>query len=171
MTTLEKIKSKVTRIDIDELIERLKIELKIPAETETENETENEENASSNVDSEKLLEYALYDTLLIILDVTHLKKVNDTLYSIWVNMIKDYWYLNKYDELVKSSETTGESESDTTGDVKSIAQGNEKIEFYEKGSTVEINGTRYHAGTINFDTNLLREKYKSDLYRHRVMRW
>ncbi len=32
MTTLEKIKSKVTRIDIDELIERLKVELKIPVE-------------------------------------------------------------------------------------------------------------------------------------------
>lgn len=167
MTTLEKIKSKVTRIDIDELIDRLKVELKIPAKTET----ENIENKSLNVDSEKLLEYALYDTLLIILDITHLKKVDDSLYSIWVNMIKDYWYLNKYDELVKSNDTTGESESDTTGDVKSIAQGNEKIEFYEKGSTVEINGTRYHAGTINFDTNLLREKYKSDLYRHRVMRW
>lgn len=167
MTTLEKIKSKVTRIDIDELIERLKIELRIPEKTKT----ENEEETSSNVDSEKLLEYALYDTLLIILDVTHLKKVDDSLYSIWVNMIKDYWYLNKYDELVKESETTGESETDTTGDVKSIAQGNEKIEFYEKGSTVEINGTRYNAGTINFDTNLLREKYKSDLYRHRVMRW
>ena len=40
MTTLEKIKSKVTRIDIDELIERLKIELKIPKETKTENEEE-----------------------------------------------------------------------------------------------------------------------------------
>lgn len=167
MTTLEKIKSKVTRIDIDELIERLKMELKVLEKTET----GNEENTNLNVDSEKLLEYALYDTLLIILDVTHLKKVDDSLYSIWVNMIKDYWYLNKYDMLLKSKEESAESENELTGDIKGITQGNEKIEFYEKRSTIEINGTSYNAGTINFDTNILKEKYKSDLYRHRVMRW
>ncbi len=65
-------------------------------------------------------------------------------------MIKDYWYLNKYNELLKSSEITGNSENEATGDVKSVAQGNEKIEFYEKSSIVNINGVNYQAGTINF---------------------
>lgn len=167
MTILEKIKSKITRIDINELIERLKFELKIPEKKEA----KDEESTNSNVDNEKLLEYALYDTLLIILDVTHLKKVDDSLYSIWINMIKDYWYLNKYNELLRNNEIAGSSESEATGDVKSISQGNEKIEFYEKAPIVNINGVHYQAGTINFDTNILREKYKFDLYRHRVMRW
>lgn len=168
MTTLEKIKAKVTRIDIDELIKRLKMELKIKESEET-SETEDTEIRTSNVDGQVLLEYAMYDTLLIILDITHLKKVNEDLYSIWINMIKDYWYLNKYDKLIKSSEDDNSDDEDI--EVSSIKEGDTQVNFSSKSSTININGTKYSTGTINFDENILREKYKKDLYRHRVMRW
>lgn len=158
MATLEKIKAKVTHIDIDELIKRLKLELKI---------TESEE--ASNENAKTLLEYAIYDTLLLILDITHLKKVNEDLYSIWINMIKDYWYLHKYDKLIKSSEDDDSSNDDL--EVSSIKEGDTQVNFSSKSSTININGTKYATGTINFDKNILKEKYKYDLYRHRVMRW
>lgn len=165
MTTLEKIKSKVTRIDIDELIKRLKIELKIK---EKASETEDAEIKTSGVDGQVLLEYAMYDTLLIILDITHLKKINEDLYSIWISMIKDYWYLNKYDNLIKSNDDDSDNEDI---EVSSIKEGDTQVNFSSKSSTININGTKYSTGTINFDENILREKYKKDLYRHRVMRW
>lgn len=154
MDILKEIKSK-TDIDIELLTKRLSTEL------------------STTDENKEMLNYAIYDTLIIILDVTHQYRVRKCLYTTWINMIKDYWYLNKYDKLGKNNEGSGESESqsESTGDVKSITQGNEKIEFYEKSSTVEINGTLYKTGTIDFTTNLLREKYKEDLYRHRRMRW
>lgn len=166
MTTLEKIKAKVTHIDIDELIKRLKMELKIKESEET---TEDAESKISNVDGQIFLEYAIYDTLLIILDITHLKKVNEKLYSIWINMIKDYWYLNKYDKLIKSSEDDNSDDDDM--EVSSIKEGDTTVNFSSKSSTININGTKYATGTINFDENILKEKYKKDLYRHRVMRW
>jgi len=163
---LEKIKSKVSHIDIEELIKRLKIELKIKESEET-TETEDTKNTNSNVDAQTLLEYAMYDTLLIILDVTHLKKVDDSLYSIWVNMIKDYWYMNNYDTLLNE---TDEDETTENLEVSSIKEGDTQVNFSKK-NTININGTYYSTGTINFDENILREKYKKDLYRHRVMRW
>lgn len=165
MTILEKIKSKVIRIDINELIERLKLELKIKEKSETE-ETEN---TDSKTNAQTLLEYALYDTLLIILDITHLKKIDESLYSIWVNMIKDYWYMNKYNKLINSSEDENSEDDDL--EVSSIKEGDTQVSFSSNSSTININGTRYSVGTIDFDENILREKYEEDLYRHRRMRW
>lgn len=162
MTTLEKIKSKVTHIDVKELKKRLEIELKI---------TRNKDTSSDNADT--LLEYALYDTLLIILDVTHLKKIDENLYSIWINMIKDYWYLNKYDQLIKSLEESESSETDEDDllEVSSIKTGDTQVNFTSKSSSININGTKYSTGTVDFVKNILREKYKEDLYRHRKFRW
>ena len=162
MTTLEKIKSKVTHIDVKELKKRLEIELKI---------TRNKDTSSDNADT--LLEYALYDTLLIILDVTHLKKIDENLYSIWINMIKDYWYLNKYDQLIKSLEVSESSETDEDDllEVSSIKTGDTQVNFTSKSSSININGTKYSTGTVDFVKNILREKYKNDLYQHRKFRW
>ena len=162
MTTLEKIKSKVTHIDVKELKKRLEIELKI---------TRNKDTSSDNADT--LLEYALYDTLLIILDVTHLKKIDENLYSIWINMIKDYWYLNKYDQLIKSLEESESSETDEDDllEVSSIKTGDTQVNFTSKSSSININGTKYSTGTVDFVKNIFREKYKEDLYRHRKFRW
>lgn len=162
MTTLEKIKSKVTHIDVKELKKRLEIELKI---------TRNKDTSSDNADT--LLEYALYDTLLIILEVTHLKKIDENLYSIWINMIKDYWYLNKYDQLIKSLEESESSETDEDDllEVSSIKTGDTQVNFTSKSSSININGTKYSTGTVDFVKNILREKYKEDLYRHRKFRW
>lgn len=158
MTTLEKIKTKVTHIDIDELIKRLKMELKII--------NKEKEESTSEINPNSLLEYAMYDTLLIILDITHQKKINESLYSIWISMIKDYWYLNKYDKLINSS-----SEEEDNLEVSSIKEGDTQVNFSSNSSTIDINGTKYSVGTINFDINVLTEKYKKDLYRHRKFRW
>lgn len=158
MTTLEKIKTKVTHIDINELIKRLKMELKII--------NKEEEESTSEINQNSLLEYAMYDTLLIILDITHQKKINESLYSIWISMIKDYWYLNKYDKLINSS-----SEEEDNLEVSSIKEGDTQVNFSSNSSTIDINGTKYSVGTINFDINVLTEKYKKDLYRHRKFRW
>ena len=155
MTTLEKIETKVTRIDIDELIKRLRLELKIP----------NDETTKDN--AQMLLEYAIYVTLSLILDVTHLKKLDDSLESIWISMIKDYWYLNKYDKLANPNE----EDIDDNLEVSSIKEGDTQVNFSSTSSTININGTKYSTGTINFDKNILIEKYKKDLYRHRKFRW
>lgn len=177
MTTLENIKSKVTHIDIDELIKRLEFELKIRECIQTETseciKTENDECIQfEDVDVKQLLQYSMYDTLLIILDITHLKKINEALYSIWVNMIKDYWYLNKYDvllESLKQNETKGENNEDL--EVSSIKAGDVQVNFSQKSNLVDINGTYFSTGKIDFDKNILVEKYKKDLYRHRKLRW
>lgn len=149
--TLENIKSKVTHIDIDELVTRLKMELKL-------NEIADETQRANAI---ILLEYALYDTLLIILDVTHLRKIDDSLYSIWIGMIKDYWYLNRYDKLINPTE-------EEITNVSSIKEGDTQVNF---SNSININGITYSTGTIEFDKNILVEKYKKDLYRHRKLRW
>ena len=154
MSTLEKIKSKVISIDIDELKEIIKLELDIP-DTEKAN---------------KLLEISIYKTLLIVLDMTNREKIINKLYGTWMDMIKDYWVLNKYDKKVKQSEDEEEDYSDNL-EVSSIKEGDTQVSFSQKSNTTNINGTTYSTGTINFDENILREKYKKDLYRHRVMRW
>ena len=168
MTTLEKIEKKVSNIDVSELISRLKVELKISETDETEETTE--ETTGTTIDAETLLEYAIYDTVMLILDVTHQKKVTEEMYSILINMIKDYWYLNKYDDLLDGD---SDDESDSAADtmVSSIKEGDTQVNFSQKTSSVTINGITYSTGTINFDQNILVEKYKNDLYRHRKLRW
>lgn len=152
MSILEKLKNR-TKIDVDKLIERLKKEL-------------------STKDTEQI-EYTLYDTLVIILDVTHQPKVPEGLYTTWLRMAKDYWYLNGFDKIVSNEEAEGEAQDKKIeqGQIKSIAIGDTTTTFVDQSSQVEINGIRYNTGTVEFSEDALIEKYKKDLYRHRKMRW
>ena len=87
-------------------------------------------------------------------------------------MTKDYWYLNKYDTLFQNdnSEAQNENSNSNKKSIKSIQVGDTTTTFVDKSSQIEINGTTYNTGTINFDENILKEKYKSALYRHRRFR-
>lgn len=156
---IDKIKNK-TNINIDKFIERLKDELFI----NTISDEEKKKKANEQ------LVYCIYDVLIIILDVTHQNIILDGLYTTWLNMVKDYWYLNKYDnQFVKNidaEKTEGENVK-----VKSIQVGDTTTTFADITSQIEINGTTYNTGTIDFDNDILIEKYKKALYRHRKMRW
>ena len=149
MEVVEKLKNR-TNIDVDQLIERLSKEL-------------------SSKDTSQI-EYALYDTLIIILDVTHQQKVPSELYTTWLRMTKDYWYLNGFDKLNKSEGET-EDKSKEKREIQSISIGDTKTTFVDKSSQISINGVTYSTGTINYSEDALIEKYKKDLYRHRKMRW
>ena len=149
MEVVEKLKNR-TNIDVDQLIERLSKEL-------------------SSKDTSQI-EYALYDTLIIILDVTHQPKVPSELYTTWLRMTKDYWYLNGFDKLNKSDGETGDKSKDNR-EIQSISIGDTKTTFVDKSSQISINGVTYSTGTINYSEDALIEKYKKDLYRHRKMRW
>lgn len=152
MNILEKIKNKST-IDIDSLLDRLKKELNI-----------------KNKYSEQL-QYALLDTLNIILNHTHLNKVEDELYTLLYRMTKDYWFLNKYDKLIKEKDLDKNNSVEEQSSIKSITVGDTTTTFYDETSKVEINGVKYDAGTIDFSEDAFVEKYKRELYKHRVMRW
>ena len=149
MEVLEKLKNR-TNIDVDQLIERLSKEL-------------------SSKDTSQI-EYALYDTLIIILDVTHQPKVPSELYTTWLRMTKDYWYLNGFDKLNKNDGET-EDKSKEKREIQSISIGDTKTTFVDKSSQISVNGVTYSTGTINYSEDALIEKYKKDLYRHRKMRW
>lgn len=149
MEVREKLKNR-TNIDVDQLIERLCKEL-------------------SSKDTSQV-EYALYDTLVIILDVTHQAKVPSGLYTTWIRMTKDYWYLNGFDKLNKTDGEAG-SEAQEKREIQSISIGDTKTTFADKSSQININGVTYTAGSIDYSEDALIEKYKKDLYRHRKMRW
>ncbi len=156
---VDKIKNK-TNIDVDKFIERLKKELSI-------NTISNDEKKK---EANEQLVYCIYDVLVIILDVTHQNIISEGLYTTWLNMVKDYWYLNKYDDhFVKSIDA--EENEDKNVKVKSIQVGDTTTTFADTTSQIEINGTTYNTGTIDFDNDILIEKYKKALYRHRKMRW
>lgn len=160
MSMLDRIKNR-TLIDVDFLIKRLAKELKVI-----------NENKEIPEDAENQIIYSLHDTLIIILDTTRQDKVPEGLYTTWLNMTKDYWYLNKYDTLFQNnnSETeSGDSNSNKKA-IKSIQVGDTTTTFIDKSSQIEINGTIYNTGTINFDEDILKEKYKNALYRHRRFR-
>lgn len=161
MSMLDRIKNR-TLIDVDFLIKRLAKELKVI----------NEKKEEIPQDAEEQIICSLYDTLIIILDTTHQDKVPEGLYTTWLNMTKDYWYLNKYDTLFQNnnSETGSEDSNSNKKSIKSIQVGDTTTTFVDKSSQIEINGTIYNTGTINFDENILKEKYKSALYRHRKFR-
>lgn len=172
MDILEEIKSK-TSIDIDRMMKRLELELKTKKCMRTETDecirTEKDECIEfEGADVQELMQYCIYDTMLIILDVTHLRRIDESLYSIWVAMAKDYWFLNKYDVLILSKEERQKREEMK---VKSIAIGDTTTTFADTSSQVEINGIMYNTGTIDFSKNFLLEKYKKDLNRHRRLRW
>ena len=149
MEVVEKLKNR-TNIDVDQLIERLSKEL-------------------SSKDTSQI-ENALYDTLVIILDVTHQPKVPSELYTTWLRMTKDYWYLNGFDKLNKNDGET-EDKSKEKREIQSISIGDTKTTFVDKSSQISVNGVTYSTGTINYSEDALIEKYKKDLYRHRKMRW
>lgn len=154
MTVLDKIKNR-TKIDVDLLKKRLIKELNINEKID---------------DAVEQLEYALFDILVIILDTTHQPKVPDGLYTTWLRMTKDYWYLNGYDKLFKDK-TEGEGSSNSKAKVKSLQIGDTTTTFADTTSQVEINGVTYSTGTVEYSEDGLIEKYKKDLYRYRKMRW
>ncbi len=156
---LKKIYNK-TNIDMATFIKRLERELSI-------SEIKDEE--SKKLANEQLV-CSIYDTMIIILDTTHQEKVPEGLYTTWIRMIKDYWYLNKYDkQFVKNTDVDSNENSNVK--IKSIQIGDTTTTFADTSSQIDINGTTYNTGTIDFDEDILVEKYKKDLYRHRKMRW
>ena len=88
MSVLEKLKSKTNNIDVEQLKKRLIKELKL---------------TTDNKDAITQVEYSLLDTLVIILDTIHQSKIPDGLYTTWLRMTKDYWYLNGYDKLFNNT--------------------------------------------------------------------
>ena len=155
MSVLEKIKKRTNNIDVESLKKRLIKELKLKED---------------NADTTAQVEYSLLDTLVIILDTIHQEKIPDGLYTTWLRMTKDYWYLNGYDKLFNdTSEEEGNSKSNVK--VKSLQIGDTTTTFADTSSQVEINGIIYSTGTVEYSEDGLIEKYKKDLYRHRKMRW
>ena len=154
MSVLEKVQNR-TNIDVEMLKTRLIKELGVD---------EKQEDAVNQV------EYSLYDTLVLILEKIQQPKVPKGLYTTWLRMTKDYWYLNGYDKLFKNSES-GESDSDENAKVKKLQVGDTTTEFADTSSQVQINGVTYSTGTIKYSEDALIEKYKKDLYIHRKLRW
>lgn len=159
MDILEKIKNR-TQIDMIMFIKRLSKELSIDSITDKD----------KKASAEEQMIYSIYDTMIIILDVTHQAKVPEGLYTTWLRMTKDYWYLNKYDKQFVTN-TEADSQVNTNIKIKSIQTGDTTTTFADTSSQIDINGTTYNTGTVDFDEDILVEKYKKDLYRHRKMRW
>ncbi len=156
---LEKICNK-TNIDMKAFIERLEKELSIDTI---------QDEKSKKTASEQLV-YSIYDIMIIILDVTHQRKVPEGLYTTWIKMVRDYWYLNKYDKLfIKNTDINSDVSSNIK--IKSVQIGDTTTTFADTSSQIDINGTTYNTGIVDFDEDILVEKYKKDLYRHRKMRW
>lgn len=151
MNIIEEIRTKTT-FDIEPLIRRLKNDLGI-----------------KNKSSEQV-QYALFDTLNIILNETNRRKVPKELYSTLYRMTKDYWYLNNYDKLL-NSKNKDETPSLQNQQIKSITIGDTTTTFADTSSQININGVTYNTGTIEFSDNVLIEKYKTELYKYRKMRW
>mgnify|MGYP006943511904 FL=1 len=156
---LEEIYNK-TNIDMTAFIKRLEIELSITGIKDE----EKKKMASAQ------LVCSIYDTMIIILGKTHQDKILNDLYTTWLRMTKDYWYLNKYDKLfVKNIDINSNENSNLK--IKSIQIGDTTTTFADTSSQVEINGTTYNTGTVDFDEDILVEKYKKALYENRRMRW
>lgn len=156
---LEEIYNK-TNIDMTAFIKRLEIELSI-------NGIKDEE--KKKIASAQLV-CSIYDTMIIILGKTHQEKILNELYTTWLRMTKYYWYLNKYDKLfVKNIDIN--SDENFNLKIKSIQVGDTTTTFADTSSQIEINGTTYNTGTVDFDEDILVEKYKKALYENRRMRW
>lgn len=156
---LEEIYNK-TNIDMTAFIKRLEIELSITGIKDE----EKKKMASAQ------LVCSIYDTMIIILEKTHQDKILNNLYTTWFRMTKDYWYLNKYDKLfVKNIDISSDENSNLK--IKSIQIGDTTTTFADTSSQIEINGTTYNTGTVDFDEDILVEKYKKALYENRRMRW
>lgn len=159
MNILDKIKS-MTNIDVDIFVERLKKDFNIDKiEDEEKKETANTEMLN-----------AIYEVLILILDTIHQNKVPVGLYTTWLEMVRDYWYLNQYDKKYVSNIDIEENEKSNIR-VKSIQVGDTTTTFADTSSQIDINGTTYNTGTVDFNEDMLLEKYKKRLYKHRKMRW
>ena len=140
---LEEIYNK-TNIDMTAFIKRLEIELSI-------NGIKDEE--KKKMASAQLV-CSIYDTMIIILGKTHQEKILNELYTTWLRMTKDYWYLNKYDKLfVKNIDINSDENSNVK--IKSIQIGDTTTTFADTSSQIEINGTTYNTGTVDFDEDIL----------------
>ncbi len=156
---LEEIYNK-TNIDMTAFIKRLEIELSIVGIQDEE---------KKKMANAQLI-CSIYDTMIIILGKTHQEKILNNLYTTWLRMTKDYWYLNKYDKLfVKNIDINSDENSNLK--IKSIQIGDTTTTFADTSSQIEINGTTYNTGTVDFDEDILVEKYKKALYENRRMRW
>ena len=114
---LEEIYNK-TNIDMTAFIKRLEIELSI-------NGIKDEE--KKKIASAQLV-CSIYDTMIIILGKTHQEKILNELYTTWLRMTKDYWYLNKYDKLfVKNIDINSDENSNLK--IKSIQVGDTTTTF------------------------------------------
>ena len=154
MVVLNEIKNR-TNIDINYMITRLKKMLGIEKEEDIQN--------------------AMYEVMLIILDTINQSKIPNILYTTWLQMTTDYWFLNRYKEIFGNQESESGGESKTTSNsnssVKTLQVGDTTVTFSEESGTIEINGVRYKVGTINFIDDAILEKYKNRLYKHRKLRW
>ena len=105
MSIIEKIKRK-SRINIDDVVERLRREFNI---------TDKEEINTRLYD-------ALYETLQLILNTTNRDYIIEDMYSIWVDMTIDYWYLNGFDKKIsKLSVDTEQETKSNNANVKIIS--------------------------------------------------
>lgn len=149
---IEKIQRQ-SRINVNEVIERLKKELNV------------------NDAGKEQLNFALYDTLQLILNTTNRNYLIEDMYSIWINLIKDYWYLNGYDKKYNSSNSTSTEAqiNDETVKIKSIKRGDTETTFRESNNETNINGITYKTGTINYNEEVLINRYKTQLYKFRKL--
>lgn len=121
---------------------------------------------------EETIYNVLYDVIMIILNYTHLNKIPDELETILLEIAKDYYFLNGFNDINDSSNGENEENIISNGQtIKSIQRLNEKIEFNEESNITKINGRNYSTGTIEFDEDTLLKKYSNRLNRFRKMRW
>lgn len=153
MAIIDKIKNK-SRINVSEIITLLKKDL--------------------NVDDNGLedLYYSLYATLQLILNTTNRDYIIEDMFTLWVDMTKDYWFLNRYDK--KQSSSSGESEEESQAEdeglkVKRVERGDTNIEFRDSNNETTINGVTYKTGTIDYDEDMLLNKYLKRLYKFRLL--
>lgn len=149
MSELEILESKLDNdFNIDNLINRLEQELKIKKEN---------------------LYQIVLDIVILILDYTNQEKVKFLQNTTLINMIKDYYYLKGYDKLNNKEDENNKDNSNMK--VKSISVGDTATTFVDTQSQININGITYNTGTIEFDKNILIEKYAEELNRYRKIRW
>ena len=149
MNIKKEIQKKVA-FDIEDLIVRLKDDFGIK---------------NKNIDK---VEETLFDTLNIILNTIHQRKLPMELYTVWYRMTKDYWDLNGYS---KYSNSEDDQSSDSNKQIKSITVGDTTTTFADNSTQVKINGVSYNTGTVDFDDDILVKKYKKELYNFRKLRW
>ena len=152
MAILEKIKRQ-SRINVDEVKNILLQEFSI------------NEAGKTNLD------FALYSTLQLILNTTNREYLIEDMFSIWVNMTKDYWSLNGYDKKYNSSNNTDieEQNENLKLQIKSIKRGDTETTFMDNSNSININGVQYQTGTIEYDEDVLLDKYKRQLYKFRIL--